>query len=673
MRLVKLQDLTNRQVSSYELLSKYIFDGKFPEKFVSGKMYKAGDFAYMLNSSGDIDIYICIRDGIYSAITKDGWEIANLDQSVKVSVSNYILENKDEIQKEIIDNIDTSNIVYPDLTEILEKMTKVVEEDSFKFYGKPDVKVIDKNTLELPVSVDDSMDEVTVYIDRVCFNAGHEFKLDGNKITSNEFNLTNDSDVLVSVFKKNENDSKLIYTTVQDVELSSRTTEIVVDPMQLPVATNIIVIKFDVPAGINDPYNSKGIYKSMVFDLYSKGKYIPEKSYTYGYSEDGSSCTIEIYEDEAKKYDMSLDFVSDEVSVIITASLNKMVKISKVDVPVTANLTVEKGLIDLKYRDYDRITNWCVCYDDSKVIPNYATEIYNGKVHITKPEYRLTSQNFVLSYKTIDIDISYENDTNRSEEYQENVVVNTGTVKDGKVVIPFPIYDRDINNILVFKHNGDKHEYISESKYYIYEQGYIQFYDDAVVDGDVIVFQMLSDDKSITSYIKNYTFLQEEIDNGIKIPCLDYDKEMFDLLVFTVDGKYIPSENYIINDNNWFTFNGKAPIGIGDTLEFVFLQYITLRTDTVIKRYRHKVKEAKSLVLPFVYNGDTDSFFIMTKDGCCVDACKYSVSTDGNVRSHGEELFPVNENVDIFLCRALDSNPLITRIPEIRKNLTPTI
>lgn len=78
MRLVKLQDVSSKQVTAVDLLLNSIFGDKVPTKFVPNNYYRAGDHVYDVDpATGMTIIYKCIRNGTYPSTNSNGFTIFN--------------------------------------------------------------------------------------------------------------------------------------------------------------------------------------------------------------------------------------------------------------------------------------------------------------------------------------------------------------------------------------------------------------------------------------------------------------------------------------------------------------------------------------------------------------------------------------------------------------------
>lgn len=84
MKIRKLYSGANakRTATSGELLSQYVFSNGLPIKF-KPKLYMRGDYAYIVEPSGMITIYQCLKSGEYDKVDLYNWRVADLETLIQ--------------------------------------------------------------------------------------------------------------------------------------------------------------------------------------------------------------------------------------------------------------------------------------------------------------------------------------------------------------------------------------------------------------------------------------------------------------------------------------------------------------------------------------------------------------------------------------------------------------
>ena len=256
MRLKKLLDLSERQVTNIELLTKYIFGNTVPAKFKAGTYYEAGTYVYTVNETGGVEVYYCINGGTYEVIDNSNWTKGTVPSIVQQSINRtQILQN---YQNDYTDDA----------------LTGLSTDLSSSFFDKKVFQLSDceftSTTVTLPV--DDVYHVEVIYRDRKRSTVLNEYTLDGNVITLGGGNTINkNTNIFFEVYvPKNVNSHLIKFNDVKPIYIKFGEVEDGTKPDSVDSSLdNIIVIS------INDDM----VAKSVVFDLLYNGYYISDNFY----------------------------------------------------------------------------------------------------------------------------------------------------------------------------------------------------------------------------------------------------------------------------------------------------------------------------------------------------------------------------------------------------------
>ena len=601
MRLVKIQDLSSRPITSIELVSSYLFGDTMPKEFMP-RHYTAGEYTYRVNSNGTVTVYYCLTTGYYTTIDKDNWTVASVPDIVSKLLADYVNTSKDISDKEVVQS----------------------GKYSYKTYTDKDGLICRDDMVTLPFTYDHLRHHIEVYVNDIRkseLNGEYVF-VDANTIQLSR-SLTSRDIVAIDVLFKEDEASRLIYT----LEYHPTSVELLSD--------NTKVFMVEVPEHLTE--------KSLVFDVYANGLYVSDSYYTYYYDPSSNAYIIKI----SNKFDTGIAL--EDINVVFTCSLSKEVTITKTDVKHIVMSDPAQFQLDMKYTDFKDISIIYNTYREGYLIPNNATVIQNSKVNITDEEYYLNpAETLVVTYKNIIVNSIFDNDHEASDDYHEVVYVTEEQEETKQIPVPFVGFDPDCNTLLVFKGSG---YLVSSTRYYI-KDGVLTFFphDDSIVEGDKLIFQIINNDNSVCGYTKVVTLTQDDLDNGIKLDQRGFDVHKFDPIVFTTTGMYIPNTDYTIS-NGVLKLTTTSGISVGDTLELVLFEYIKTASNTMMRLYDNKVSSSTEVTLPFSYNENTDNIIILRPSGMYVDKSRYVIKPSGLVELTSGTPFNKDEIVDIALIR----------------------
>lgn len=637
MRLIKLQELSTRPVTSMELVTKYMFGDKFPEKFTPSKYYYAGDYVYHVDNHNNASIYYCTTAGTYNTIDSSHWVPGKLPDVIKYQVEKYIAEHGgiggSTEPAEITESKDVRRAV---------EYVKGLDQFSFKTYTEDDLTHIN-NTITLPFIYNEYMYQVDVYVNRLKLSElDGDYTINWKTITLSQ-PLTDSDEFFINVLEKKNDGSRLIYRMEKH-------------PSHMRMRDTSVVAWV--------PLDPMYIEKSLVFDVYVNGKYISETNYTFQYDIVSEGYNI-IF--TAPSQDMlSLD--TSMVNIEFTMSSSKEVLVIKNDIYKSADNTMESFNIDLTYTDFKHIDSIYTCYDNGMAIPNGSTVLYNNHVHISNPEYYMSTPHFVISYKNLVFSSIYESDYDGSSEFYDTVKLPEQFINNRRVPVPFIEYNKDNGDLLLFRDEG---YYVSSPRYYIDNSNILTFYleDESLVEGTKLSFRVLDNDYSIHAYTHQIMMSIDFYNDGFKLPMLNFNQKHFSLFIFTREGMYISSDKYEIDENNWLKFKSNSNITPGMKIDLIMLEYCTARTNTITKRFVVKPGESFTFQLPWSYDLNDDNVVILTSTGRYIDPSKYIISNTGVVTIKSGTTIGQNEVLDIYLFRRLSDSVLISTVDHILSNI----
>lgn len=654
MKLVKLQSLSNRPVTNVELLTKYVFGDNFPTKFVNNKYYNAGDYVYNISKTGDLQLYYCTISGTYDIITDEGWIVSSVPSVIQDVVNNYITENNNfyTINGNNSSNSSANGYNGSDLninSKYFDVNTYIGNPDSYQYvtYENEDVNIdVDQGTAQLPFKYDPNLHRIEVYVDGYrLFESNNEFSIDGKTITINSDKLTADSKVNINVFNKFDNGAKLIYHEE-------------IRPSDVAIADNQCTLTI--------PLSSKYIEKSLIFSIYYKNRYVTEEYYTYSYDYNIQAYKVVINMQKCNFIETSAtttDFMSD-----FMISTSKEVCVVKHDILEPITTETEKFNIDLKYTDFNKIQNIHNCYDNGLLIPNTATTLYNEFVHITDSDYAIKSNVFVISYVLILFTSIYESDFDGTNDFVDELTIPQAFIENRKVPVPFIGYNRDNGDMLLFNNSG---KYISSTNYYVDANNMVNFYPSmALTEGTKILFALMDNDYSIHNYSRQLQLSEYDIDHGIKLPCLDFDQDAFDVMIFKSTGEYIPSIKYTLSDTNWLTFHADAGVSASDKIDIVMMEYCASRTKSLMRRFSIVPDIETSMQLPFTFYQNDDNVLVFSHDGILINPENYTITKTGVLTFKNGITVTAKEPVDVFLFRRHSGYKLVPDMKLVRKNIS---
>ena len=659
MKLVKLQSISKRPVSNTELLTKYVFGDKFPTKLTTNKYYNAGDYVYNISSSGELQLYYCTESGTYDVITDDGWVTSTIPSIVQNVVNNYITENNilggDTTNITINGSSSSGNGFDNTGTKInpkyLDVNTYIGNPDGYQYvnYEHDDIEASASDssaTAKLPFKYDPNLHHVEIFADGYrLFESNGDFTINGNNVTITNNKITPNSKISVNVFNKFDDGSKLVY----NVEIK---------------ASNVNIS--DKQCIITIPLSREYIEKSLIFNIYYSNRYITEEYYIYSYNSDTQEYAITIDLTKCKFIPNSAtknDFIAD-----FMMSLSKEVYIVKHDILEEINTENEKLNIDLKYTDFNKIQNIHNCYDDGLMIPSNAITFYNEMVHITDKNYAIKSDNFVVSYVLILFTSIYESDFDGNNDFVDEIAVPQVFATNRKLPIPFIGFNRDNGDMLLFNEDG---KYISSSNYYVDTTNKVNFYPAVpLAEKDKILFVLMDNDYSMHNYTRQIQLTPYDIANGIKLPCLDFDQDAFDVMIFKENGEYIPSIKFTLSDTNWLTFHDDAGVNAYDKIDIIMMEYCASRTKSLMRRFSIVPEIGTSLQLPFTFYQNDDNVLVFTHDGILINPKNYTITKTGVLTFTNSTTVTVKEPVDVFLFRRHSGYKLIPDMKLVRKNIS---
>lgn len=619
MKLIKIQDLTNRPVTNIELVSRYLFGDTMPSKFEPGTRYDAGQYVYTLNeNNGTVTVYYCTEDGIYDTIGPN-WVVASVPSIVAKLLENYELPEQQLPQ-----------IQVPQCGE-------------YKYETYTDLPHTD-HTITLPFVYDPHFYEVALYATggRCSREVIGEYSITGNTITTLADLSSIDPEnlkLVVTVLHKSNPEARLLATK----EYYPDTIESISDGGR---------------ARLTVPVDEYVVQNSAVFDLYRSGRYIPEHEYTYVYDAESHAYVITFVNDGTATPTPTAYWLA------FTYSLSKEVTIVKNDISTTVMSDVSRFQLDMRCSDFNDISAIHECYHSGVLIPNNKVVLYNSTAHIEDEAYYLEpGEVFTISYKNIIINSIFDHDKELSNDFQQVLYASNVNVETKRIPVPFVEFNSDINTLLVFKGDG---YLISPSRYYI-KDNILTFYphDTSLVEGDKIIFQILNNDYSIGSYMKSVTVTQEVIDYGVTMPLMVFSNSMFDTLVFSSTGMFISSDKYTISGDT-LRFNDPSMLQIGDNLDFIFFEYVSTATNTTMRMHTKKATSSTTLELPFRYDGFTDNVILFQSNGMYIDKSRYTISEGGTITITSGTTFAVDETIQILLVRKYKTLISVLNVPNIR-------
>ena len=661
MKLVKLQSLSNRPVTNIELLTKYVFGSSFPSKFVNNKYYDAGDYVYNVSNTGDLQLYYCTKAGTYDIITNDGWVNSTIPSVVQNVVNNYIVENN------ILDGVSGSNTTNTtgstsnssgfngtDLkvdAKYLDVNTYIGNPDGYQYvtYEHDDVNATvstGTGTAQLPFKYDPNLHRVEVFVDGYrLFESNNDYTINSKTVTIKNSKVTANSKITINVFNKFDSGSKLVH----NIEIKSTAVNIVNNQCTLTI-----------------PLSSKYIEKSLVFNIYYTNRYVTEEYYTYSYDSNAQAYKVVIDLTKCKFIPTSAtknDFVAD-----FMMSLSKEVYLVKHDILEEITTDNEKLNIDLKYTDFNKIQNIHNCYDDGLLIPSSAITFYNETVHITDSNYAIKSNNFVISYVLVLFTSIYDSDFDGNNDFVDEVVMPQEFVQNRKLPVPFIGFNRENGDMLLFNESG---KYISNSNYYVDTTCMVNFYPSVTLaEGNKILFALIDNDYSIHNYTRQIQLTTYDIDHGIKLPCLDFDQDAFDIMIFKSTGEYIPSIKYTLSDTNWLTFHGDAELKASDKIDIVMMEYCASRTKSLMRRFSIVPEITTSMQLPFTFYQNDDNVLIFNHNGILINPKNYTITKTGVLTFKNDATVTAKQPVDVFLFRRHSGYKLIPDMKLVRKSIS---
>ena len=623
MKLVKLQDLSNRPITSTELMTRYIFGDRFPNKFELHKFYQAGDYVYTGDKTGQITVHYCIKSGTYSTITAEGWITASIPTLIREQVEQFIVDN--DIHLSINNKYSTSCV-------------SSIDDYEYLTYTNDDL-IIDGNYLNLPFKYNKHRHDVEVYMNGVrLFEIDDGFSIVGRRINIHNVTVTDSDKFIVNVLHKNTAGSRLIYKAQRH-----------------PVSV-IHTTKHTVKVHLDKKY----LDKSLVFNMYYNGKYISEEDYTFHYDYNNNNYVIESTLDSGRHWtnnNLVFDFMF---------SLSKEVSLIKHDIRRTVRNDMDGLKLDMKYTDFNDVSKIYTCYDGMDIIPNTATTLYNDYVHVTDPDYRVKNSDFTLSYILLVFTSIYDTDIDGSNDYYDYIHLPDECFQDRKLPVPFTEFNRTNSDMIVFKNAGT---FISPLRYYVDKDNVLTFLetDTSLHKDDIIRFHLFDNDYSIHTYAKHVRVDRDIIEYGYRVPMLDFSTDYFDLMIFYENGAYISSNKYTVIDNI-IRFNKDSGIIASDDICILMLEYCLDRTTTVMKKFSMIPTSPTTIHLPYIYDAARDNVLILTEDGAYLDESRYSLSAYGRVDIKSGTEFNMSKTLDIIVFRHIDEDELISQVPVIRKN-----
>lgn len=662
MKLVKLQSLSNRPVTNIELLTKYVFGSNFPSKFINNKYYNAGDYVYNISNTGELQLYYCTTSGTYDIITDEGWVNSTIPSVVQNVVNNYIVENN--ILDGITDSSNTNNTTGSNSNgggfngtdlkvdaKYLDVNTYIGNPDGYQYtsYDHDDIDATvstGTGTAQLPFKYDPNLHRIEVFADGYrLFESNGDYTINNKTVTIKNSKITEDSKITINVFNKFDSGSKLVYTTE-------------IKPTNITIENNQCILTI--------PLSSKYIEKSLIFNIYYTNRYITEEYYTYLYDSNNQAYKVTIDLTKCKFIPASAtknDFIAD-----FMMSLSKEVYLVKHDIFEKINTENEKFNIDLKYTDFNKIQNIHNCYDDGLLIPSSATTFYNETVHITDSNYAIKSDNFVISYVLILFSSIYESDFDGDNNFIDEVTMPKTFVQNRKLPVPFIGFNRNNGDMLLFNESG---KYISSSDYYVDTTNMVNFYPTInLVEESKILFALMDNDYSIHNYTRQLQLASYDIEHGIKLPCLDFDQDAFDVMIFKSNGEYIPSIKYTLSDTNWLTFHSDSGLNALDKIDIVMMEYCASRTKSLMRRFSIVPDIETSMQLPFTFYQNDDNVLIFNHNGILINPKNYTITKTGVLTFKNGVTVTAKQPVDVFLFRRHSGYKLIPDMKLVRKNIS---
>ena len=614
MKLIKIQDLSSRPVSNVELMTGYLFGNKFPTQFIPGNQYNAGDYVYEIKSNGSVSVYYCNISGNHQIISQPNFTHATIPAMIQKELDAF---------KESLENNDTSS--------------DVVVNDSIDVDNVPEITVDDSGKINIDSESDVSDETVEVF-------------LDGKKLVINiDYEIVNGEIVLKAPYTE---ESKVSVNALSTKSVSRLIYMISAEPVTVDTTSGdmIVTVLLD----------SKLLEKSLVFDIFNNGRYISQNDYQYTYNPNVGGYVITIPKDIVATYKITDDPSHFEVQ--FTCSYSKEITITKNDISKECVNQFSRFSLDMRYTDFANISKIRNCYADGYLIPAESVVLYNNTAQITNEDHYLQiGQTFTISYKNFVINSIFSGDNEITNNLRESIYVRASHADTKRMPIPFIDYDSDLDSMLVFKGSG---YLINSTRYYVDNDTFTMFpHETSLYQDDEIIFHVINTDRSLGTYMKKFNIDADGLNDGVKIVFNGYKPDM-SLLVFTHSGMYISKDKYEINDGI-LTFNGTAPVQVGDWLEIIFFEYTKALTNTQLELFKAKPSSDKVLWLPFAYNGETDNLLIFNQAGMYIDRDRYELSVDGTITLKDTTPFNPDQWVDVFVIRSIHTTP-VTDLPEIK-------
>ena len=356
MKLERIHSGSNkqRQVSTSELLSNFVFGGYKPKRFVPGNNYSAGDMVYEVIDTGGVNLFICNNSGIYYVIDGTNWTLADIQSMILHQVFKRF------------GNI-TENIFTVDL--------------SYDVYvtGDLDVSI---NRIKLP-------DSCTEHSRLLLF-------LDGKYVSSD---LGDYSITIKNRMKYIETASDfrnyILYVISPNNHAGRLITFLDRNPSSITVKDDALSVY--IPGEIQR--------NSYTLNVYVDGVYMSPNTYTILYNESTDNVEIRF----TRKSNLPDDYKRYVISIV--SSRSKYIEVEKVWFSMPIQTNIDKYRID-GLGDFNVIDSCPLVFCANSALPSNYFTVHNNTMSVTSSDYygEIGDVYSVVSYKfTVSVsDLSYD-------------------------------------------------------------------------------------------------------------------------------------------------------------------------------------------------------------------------------------------------------------------------
>lgn len=611
MKLIKVQDNTNRPISAVEILFNYIFGrDNPPKKFIPGERYTKGDICYIINDHGNVEIYTCEIPGRYDKIN-GGWRSEDISGTVANTVKDYL--DSAGIKLNSTDAIDNRLIGNRTLFDY--------------FIGTQKNLVIpDSHTIKLDIPYEPYDTQIELYINGIRLSeATGDYSIDKfrSEINLYTFAIDSDDEVTLNLAKGCSHNSRLVkfYDVI---------------PSEVDDENNLI---FDI--------NSYGLEPNV--QIFYQGLLVPDTEYELFY--DVPKMKVKLNNPEEYTI-LKSNFV---LHCLDTTSDYLSANMKTIDISASEILSNHSFRIDLSETEYDpkhdedvrlylngkNISSADFCIDDDILaivnLDKYVDNVANGlsTLHMFVNSYFMNTYLFTTDGIRI---VNQEMCSYRNED--EELI---------SFAIPFIDYDESRSKYMIFKEDGS---YVTTRKYYECDD-MIRYYphEEGLVYGDIMNFVMLSEDPTVKVKTK---FVKLTEPRQVDIPIKSYDPDTCAILVFTPMGSYISTNRYEIIDTTIY-FDDSTSFEIGDEIEFVIMEYTSKLTQTHFQLTGLSMEVSNQLMIPdYTYDKERDNVIIFSENGMYINYHCYNLTSE-NVIVFDEDFIQtkLGDKFDLLIIRNL--------------------